>query len=128
MGRRKGALGYYKPVHNDLVYQGFILRTNEVRIERSIEEARRRVKVTQERGERLVRLVETFTKIFDVEFPFVSMQVKATIFPEWEKYAFNKELVQADIQISGLLTRLGETEAFERWKEVYATFRKQEGM
>lgn len=95
-------------------------------LERRRKESQHRKEIESDRKERLERMMKVFSDIFDTEFPKISDYVKETLFEYWISHGCNKEIAHANIQIEGLLKKIGNENAVVRWREIYKNFRLSE--
>ena len=126
MGKSKTSFDYFAPRHYNFHFHRFILDEKEEQYKKRCIEVQKKLEKERKRAERLKQMIKAFSEVFDVEFPEISMQVKKILFEEWRTFNYNKEVVQADIQIKNLLAELNNARALNRWIEVYKEFRKNE--
>lgn len=126
MGRSKTSHGYFSMKHTTLYHHSQKIIAIQDDCDRKVQKCRQQALIEQKRKENILKLMHVFSEVFDKEFPEISSEIQATLFKEWEKQAFNKELAQANIQIIEKLKRMGNLDAIKCWDNLFKSFKMNE--
>lgn len=122
---RKTSRGYFAMKYNYLNHQALKITTMQNYCDQQDEYRRKLASKDEAKRKKLLKMISFFTEIFDKKFPEISAEIKETVFKDWEKHRFNKDLPQANIQILAKLKLIGDKKAIKCWEKAYIEFREK---